>query len=77
MLIQIDHNLNGIDESNEYVIKNLKFVFSKLTKIMQPKTLTIWNYAFFHSICTYGIMSCGGAYKTVKSINTKLYKIKF
>lgn len=50
---------------------NKKFIVClfKMIKIMQPKTLlAILNYAFFHSICNYRIMSCGGAYKTVKSI---------
>ena len=46
----------------QYIVnktKYLTFVFSRLTKIMQPKTLLLIYYAFFNSIISHGNNSMG------------------
>ena len=66
----------------EQILKNTKylvFIFRKLSKIMQQKTLMIIYYALFHSILSYGIIAWGGAYPTqiilLQRLQYKLLKI--
>lgn len=42
--------------------KYLIYVFAKLSKFMQTKTLMTIYYALFHSYINYGIIAWGGAY---------------
>ena len=66
----------------QYIVnktKYLTFVFSRLAKIMQPKTLLLIYYAFFNSIISHGIIARGGAYKgsykILQNLQNKLFKI--
>ena len=68
----------------QYIVnktKYLTFVFSRLAKIMQPKTLFLIYYAFFNSIISHGIIAWGGAFKesskVLQNLQNKLFKIIF
>ena len=47
-------------ESTIKKTKYLVFIFSKLSKIMQTKTLMVMYYALFNSIISYEIIASGG-----------------
>lgn len=59
--------------------KYLVFIFYKLSKIMQRKTLMIIYYSLFHSILSYGIIAWGGAYMNqrvlLQNLQNKILKI--
>lgn len=66
----------------EYLVNRTKYliyIFAKLKKIMDTKTLMKIYFAMFHSIITYGIIAWGGAYKTIlnqlQNVQTRLLKI--
>ena len=55
----LDYNMKW-DIHIQYILnktKYLSFAFSRLAKIMQPKTLLLIYYAFFNSIISYGIIA--------------------
>lgn len=63
--IFFDYNMKW-DKHIETLIKRTKyliFVFAKLRKIMETKTLLMLCHAFFHSVISYEIIAWGGAYK--------------
>lgn len=53
-----DIHIKYIFEKTKY----LPFLFYRLAKIMQPDTLKMIYYAFFHSLINYGNIAWGGAY---------------
>lgn len=59
--------------------KYLVFIFYKLSKLMNRKTLMIVYYSLFHSILSYGIIAWGGAYMSQKillqNLQNKILKI--
>ena len=65
----------------QYIVnktKYLTFVFPRLAKIMQPKTLLLIYYALFNSIISYGIIAWGaykGSSKILQNLQNKLFKI--
>ena len=70
------------DKHREYIIsktKYLLYVFAKLSRFMQTKTLLILYYALFQSVASYGILAWEGVYKNSKTIlqqiQTRLVKI--
>lgn len=63
--IYFDINMKW-DGHIEYIINKNKyflFIFTKLKKIMETKTLMIMYYVIFHSLINYGIIAWGGALK--------------
>lgn len=70
-----DEHIDNIIKRTKYLI----FIFAKIKKIMDVKTLMIIYYAFFHSIITYGIIAWRGAYKNVlnliQRIQTRMLRI--
>ena len=70
------------DKHIEYIVNKTKYmiyIFAKIKKIMDIKTLLKIYYALFHSTINYGIIACGGAYKNnselIQNIQTKILKI--
>lgn len=79
--IIIDYKLKW-DKHIEYMVNKTKYmiyIFAKLKKIMDKKTLMQIYYAFFNSIMNYGIIAWGGAYNNnlnlIQNIQRKLLKI--
>lgn len=72
--LSLDYRLNWSIHINNIVNKTkyLVFIFYKLSKIMQQKTLMIVYYSLFHSILSYGIIAWGGAYPTQKILLQRL-----
>ena len=67
----------------EYIINKIKyllFIFAKLKKCMETKTLMIMYYACFHSLINYRIIAWGGAYKNklhlLQQVQTRLKNSK-
>ena len=70
------------DKHIEYIINKTKYliyIFAKIKKFMDTKTLMTIYYAFFHSLINYGIIAWGGAYNNnlslLQKIQTRLLKI--
>ena len=75
----LDYNMKW-DVHIQYIVnktKYLTFVFSRLAKIMQPKTLLLIYYAFFNN--SHGIIAWRGAYKEsskiLQNLQNKLFQI--
>lgn len=63
--VTIDYNVKW-NEHTDTIVKKiiyLPYVFYKLAKIMDIKTLSMVYYALFHSVINYGIIAWGGSYK--------------
>ena len=72
--IIFDSNLKW-DKHVEYILnktKYLAFLMFKLSKIMNPDTLKLIYYAFFHSLINYGIIAWGGAYSNYPGLLQRL-----
>ena len=79
--INFDSNLKW-DTHIKYILdktRYLPFLFYKLAKIMQPETLKMIYYAYFHSLINYGNIAWGGAYSNylslLQTLQTRLLKI--
>lgn len=70
-----DKHIENIVNKTKYLI----FVFAKLKKFMDTKTLMTIYYAFFHSRINYGIIAWGGSYMNnimlIQNIQTRILKI--
>lgn len=70
-----EKHINNIVKKTRYLI----FLFAKISKIMDRKTLMLIYHAFFQSLVNYGIIAWGGAYNNclnlIQSIQRKLLKI--
>lgn len=79
--IDIDYNVKW-DKHIDSIVKKTKyllFIFYKMAKIMQTKTLLMLYYAFFNSIIIYGIIAWGGLYKNslrpLQNLQNRILKI--
>ena len=70
-----DKHIEGLVKKTKYLI----YIFAKIKKIFDRKTLLMIYYAFFQSLVNYGIIAWGGAYCTysnlVQRIQNKILKI--
>ena len=70
------------DKHVQYIINKTKYliyVFAKIKKYMDAKSLTVMYYAYFHSYINYGIIAWRGVYKDnmtrLQNIQTRILKI--
>ena len=75
-----DYNMKW-DKHIEYILNKTKYliyIFAKIKKSMDTKTLMTIYYAFFHSLINYGIIDWGGAYNNnltlLQKIETRILK---
>ena len=67
-----ENHIESVVKKTKYLI----YIFAKLAKTMQTKTLMTIYYAFFHSVISYGIIAWGGAYSsTLRVLQNIQYKI--
>lgn len=70
-----DKHIENLINKTKYLI----FIFSKISKFMETKTLKIIYYALFHSLINYGIIAWGGAYQNklqlLQKVQTRILKI--